>query len=238
MVTASELRDSEESFRRTCADLGSRRRALEALKSAPPSEAERQQQAGFFSRIWAGSQRGKEIKALSQEINGLEILASAMRDDLDSLRTRHRQALWSKTIQGRLLLGAGHLFSIYCVWRVLLAALSLVILGYRDQAPPDFVSLSLAHIVRLFNVDIDLDAWARIFGLLFVGALILVRMRVVLANLSTVSLLPLLAYLSLTPFLSTDDADRKWQFFRAASAGISTSFLVLFLSEVLVSGTQ
>lgn len=186
-VTASELRDAEESFRRTCADLASRRRALESVQNAPLSEAERQQQAGFFSRMWAGSQRSKDIKSLSQEINGLEILASAMRDDLDSRRTRHRQALWSKTIQGRLLLGAGHLFSVYCVWRVLLAALSLVILGYRDQAPPDFVSLSLAYIVRLFNVDIDLNAWARIFGLLFVGALILIRLRVVLANLSTVS---------------------------------------------------
>jgi hypothetical protein len=161
----------------------------------------------MLGRIWGSSQRTKEIKSLQQEIFGLETLASAMRDDLDSIRGRHRQAKWSSTIQGRILLGAGHFFSIYCVWRVLLAALSLVILGYRDSAPPDVVSLLLAHAVRFFNVDVNLDAWTRIFGLLFVGALILIRMRAVLATLSS--------------------------FFRAASTGTSTSFLLLFLAEVL-----
>jgi hypothetical protein len=203
-VTASDVQNAESSFRRTCSDLSTQRRQLEQMRSTPSSA---DAQAGFIGRMWGSSQRSKEIKSLQQEIFGLETLASAMRDDLDGLRTRHRDAMWARTIQGKILLGAGHLFSIYCVWRVLLAALSLLILGYKEQAPPDFVSLSLAYLVRLIDVDIDLATWTRIFGLLFVGALILMRMRVVLANLSVV--------------------------FRAVSAGISTSFLVLFLSEVL-----
>lgn len=205
-VTASDVQGAESSFKRTCSDLAVRRRQLEQLRNAPANADA--QQAGFLGRLWGSTQRSKEIKSLQQEIFGLETLAGAMRDDLDSLRSRHRDAMWARTLQGKILLGAGHLFSIYCVWRVLLAALSLVILGYKDQAPPDFVSMSLAYLVRLVDVDIDLATWTRIFGLLFVGALIVMRMRVVLANLST--------------------------FFRAASAGISTSFLVLFLAEVLV----
>lgn len=200
----TDVKNAESSFQRTCSDLASRRKAIENLRNVRDPET---QNASFLGRWWGSSQRSKEIKSLQQEIFGLETLASAMRDDLDALRSRYRHAMWSRTVQGRLLLGAGHLFSIYCVWRVVLAALSLIIIGYKDQAPPDFVSMSLAYLVRLVNVDIDLATWTRIFGLLFVGALIIVRMRTVLANLSS--------------------------FFRAASAGISTSFLVLFLAEVL-----
>lgn len=183
-ISTSDVQSAEESFRRTCSDLAARKRSLDQLRNAPTEES---QQSGMLGRWWGSSQRSKEIKSLQQEIFGLETLASAMRDDLDSIRGRHRQAVWSGTIQGKILLGAGHFFSIYCVWRVVLAALSLVVLGYRDTAPPDVVSLMLAHAVRVFNVDINLDAWTRIFGLLFVGALILIRMRVVLANLSSVS---------------------------------------------------
>lgn len=199
------MQNAEESFKRTCSDLAARKRSLDQLVNAPVDPS---QQAGMLGRFFGSSQRSKEIKSLQQEIFGLETLASAMRDDLDVIRSRHRQAQWSTTIQGRLLLGMGHFFSVYCIWRVILAALSLIIIGYRDAAPPDVVSLMLAHIVRLFKFDINLDAWTRIFGLLFVGALILIRMRVVLANLST--------------------------FFRAASAGTSTSFLLLFVAEVLI----
>lgn len=203
-VTASEVQGAESSFKRTCADLAARRRQLDQVRNAPANPND---QTGLLGRMWGSSQRSKEIKSLSQEIFGLETLATAMRDDLDKLKTRHRDGKWATTIQGKILLGAGHLFSIYCVWRVLLAALSLAILGYKEQAPPDFVSLSLAYLVKFVNVNIDLAAWTRLFGLLFVGALIVIRMRFVLANLST--------------------------FFRAASTGISTSFLVLFLAEVL-----
>lgn len=202
--THSDVQNAEASFRRTCSDLAARKRSLDQLSNAPMDPS---QKPSMLGRLWGSNQRSKEIKSLQHEIFGLETLASAMRDDLDSVRSRYRQAKWSSTIQGRLLLGMGHFFSIYCVWRVILAALSLLILGYRDSAPLDVVSLLLAHIVRLFNVDIDLSTWTRIFGLLFVGALILIRMRAVLATLST--------------------------FFRAASAGTSTSFLLLFLAEVL-----
>ena len=182
-MTASDVKGAEDSFGRTCSDLAARKRSLDQLRNAPREDG---QQVGVLGRLWGSSQREREIKSLEQEIFGLETLASAMRDDLDSTRARYRQAVWGGTLQGKVLLGAGHFFSIYCVWRVILAALSLVIIGYRDSAPPDVVSLMLAHVVRFFNVDVNLDAWTRIFGLLFVGALILIRMRVVLANLSTV----------------------------------------------------
>lgn len=63
-----------------------------------------------------------EAASLAQEITGLEMLARAMRDDLDRLRTARREAEWAKTLHGRVLLGAGHVFSVYCVWRVFLVS--------------------------------------------------------------------------------------------------------------------
>lgn len=67
------------------------------------------------------------------------------------------------------------------------ALLSLILLGYRDKAPADFVSIGLAHMTRLLGVQLDLAALSRQINLVFVGALIVIRMRSVLGGLGAVS---------------------------------------------------
>jgi len=163
--------------------------------------------------MWSGSKKSREIKSIEQELVGLSTLAFAMREDLSTMRSSRRVEEWSKSFQGRILLFLGHLFSIYCVFRILLSVLNLVILGYpssdSSSSSPDFIAYSLALLLRIFDVDVDVSAWTRQISLLFVGFLILGRLRVVLANLSN--------------------------FFRAASSGVGTSALILFLAEILVS---
>lgn len=86
--------------------------------------------------------------------------------------------------------------------------LSLLILGYKDTAPPDFVSYGLAWLLHLFSIDVDIAAWTRQISLMLIGVLIIMRMRVVLQYLSSA--------------------------FKLASTGASSSFLVLFLAEITV----
>ncbi|CEH11730.1 Predicted G-protein coupled receptor [Ceraceosorus bombacis] len=206
--TAQDVKTAQDSFDRARSDLQTRKDTLESLNNRPASE---ERSSGFFDRLWGGSGRDREASSLRAEISGLEMLARAMRDDLDRITRLKREAEWSKTLWGRVLLGVGHIFSVYCVWRVGLALLSLLLLGYRDAAPPDFVSVGLAHLVRFLgpgaSESIDLAMWTRQISLLFVGALIIVRMRSVLSGLGA--------------------------FFRAASTGVSTGFLILFLAEVM-----
>lgn len=72
--------------------------------------------------MWSGSQRANDSKSLQQEIVGLEAVAGAMRDDLDTMRRYQREAAYARTLQGRALLGLGHAFSVYCVFRVVLVS--------------------------------------------------------------------------------------------------------------------
>lgn len=82
----------------------------------------------------------------------------------------------------------------------------------------------------------DVAAWSKQISLLFVGFLILGRLRVVLNYLARVSLPS--HKLCDSPLLTKKPIRAcrldPLQFFRAASSGISTSFLILFLSEIMV----
>lgn len=86
------------------------------------------------------------------------------------------------------------------------STLNLLIIGYHATAPPDVISYALASLIRLFSADIDLSALTRQVSLLFTGLLIWARIGSVLSHLANI--------------------------FRAASAAVSTSFLVLFLAHI------
>lgn len=191
------------SFRRACADLASRQATAEELQREVELEAPRT----VWARLWSRSSREQQLASLQTEIAGLEAMASAMRDDLAQLEEQERHIRYAHTLPGRVMLLGGYLFSAYCAFRIVLSLLNLLVLGYRDTAPPDFVSLALVYAVRLLGIDLDVAAWAPQISLLFVGGLIFVRMRVVL---NTVSAL-----------------------IRKVSTGVSTNLLVLFSAQVL-----
>lgn len=180
---------ARNAFERTMSDLQVRQAALaEVMRDADGDEPA----------------RAKELRG---EVFALDALATAMRDDVDAIEDAERRARYEKTAAGKALLLGNHVFSAYCAFRIVLSVLSLVVLGYRNAAPPDIVSLALVYVVRLLGVDINVAAWAPQISFLFVGALILMRMRILLRTLSGV--------------------------IRRVSAGVSTGFLVLATAEVL-----
>ncbi|WFD36431.1 hypothetical protein MCUN1_003310 [Malassezia cuniculi] len=184
-----DIASARSAYERTISDLQARQAALadminDADGREPPRAAE-----------------------LRGEVFALDSLANALRDDCDAVEDAERRARYEKTATGKLLLLGNHVFSAYCAFRIVISVLSLLVLGYRDTAPPDLVSLALVYIVKLLGVDVDVGAWAPQISLMFVGILILMRMRVLLRMLSGV--------------------------IRKVSAGVSTSFLVLATGEVL-----
>ncbi len=225
LVTPQDVQNAQASFERTLADLQEKRATIERLQaevdsgarplssSHPNGGASGSSGGGFLGRLnpfAGGDARVKEIKTLKYEVWALENLGKNMRADLEAMQSRARRLSWSKTLTGRLLILVGWGFALYCVMRLFLAALSLLVLGYRDSAPPDFVSYGLASLLRLFSLDAELDvaAWTRQISLLLIGVLIAMRMRAVLQYLSSA--------------------------FKAASSGTSSTFLVLFMAEVAV----
>ncbi len=159
------------------------------------------------STLWGGDSRSREIKSLKSEIFGLSSIASAMRDDLDRMTSLQHKEELNSTIVGKVWILVGWVWAAYCAFRIALSLLNLLILGYRDTAPPDFISLLVAYIIRIFDVDLDVAAWTKQVSLLFVGVLIWGRIGSVLSYLGSA--------------------------FRAAGTGVSSSFLVLFLAEIM-----
>lgn len=213
-VSSSQLKSANAAYQRTLKDLSSKRLQLENLRNTPDPEASQGGIANTLGNLWSGSKKSREIKSIEQELFGLSTLVSAMRDDLISMKSQKQLNDWSKTFKGRVLLFLTHLFSIYCVFRIILSVLNLLILGYQtsndsdgNNGSTDFIAYSLALLLRIFNLNLDVNAWTKQISLLFVGFLILGRLRIVLANLSN--------------------------FFKAASNGVGTSALILFLAEVL-----
>lgn len=201
--SASDVRLANESFQKTCTDLESRKADLQRLENEVPVSS-----GGWsISGLWGGDSRSREIKSLNSEIFGLSSIATAMRDDLERMKVLQQKQELSSSAFGRVWMLVEWVWACYCAFRIALSLLNLLILGYRDTAPPDFISLLVAYVIRMFDVDLDVGAWTKQVSLLFVGILIWGRIGSVLSYLGSA--------------------------FRAAGKGVSSSFLVLFLSEIM-----
>lgn len=118
--SASDLRSAQSSFQKACEDLDRTKREVERLQSLPSSNDSNAGSSWFSSidRAVRGTPKDREIKALQLEISSLSMLASAMRDELDTLKYRKREAQWRATFSGRIWIAIGHAFAAYCVMRL------------------------------------------------------------------------------------------------------------------------
>lgn len=119
--SASDLRSAQASFQKACQDLDRTKRDVERLQQQqddPAANANASSWFGSIDRAFRGTAKSREIKALQLEISSLSMLASAMRDELDTLKERKREAQWRTTVGGRIWIVVGHAFALYCVMRV------------------------------------------------------------------------------------------------------------------------
>lgn len=197
----TDIQSAQAGFERACADLHTAQGAAAELADEIARGAPRSAWA-----FWSRSSKDRELAALQTEIVGLEAMANTMRTDLDTITVHERRLRYQRTLLGKAALLTGHLFSVYCTFRIVQCLVNLVALGYRGTSP-DLVSTCLAHAMRLVGLDLDVALWAPRIAFLFVGGLIVMRMRVLLSTLSAL--------------------------IRSVSAGISAQLLVLFTAEVL-----
>lgn len=81
----------------------------------------------------------------------------------------------------------------------------------RRSTPTDVTSAVLEHLAKALDLQIDIHTWAKGVGLVLTGSIILVNINSVLGYVSRA--------------------------FRATSAGVSTSFMLLLLSQLMVSAS-
>jgi hypothetical protein len=105
--------------------------------------------------------------------------------------------------------------------------------GSTPAAPAtgtDLITSLLSRLALVLNVELDIAAWSRLIGLVAIGSIILANMRNVLFSVNRVSLC-----CSLCQFATRTDHPTSLQIFKATSAGVSASFMLLFLAQLMVS---
>ncbi|KDE09600.1 hypothetical protein MVLG_00008 [Microbotryum lychnidis-dioicae p1A1 Lamole] len=217
-VTEAQVLSAERSLYRTRLDLQQRLRALQLAEGSAAREAESTAGQSLLSRWTSKSPAAAHLKSLQTEVGALESIEGAMTKGVETMKRRKQMREMGRSFRGRVWLVAGWLLSVYCVWRVFVSCLNLVF-GYSrnprhpnksvgpDEDGTDLITSLLARLAILLDVNIDIAVWSRILGLVLIASIILANMRSVLASVSRI--------------------------FRATSTGVSASFMLLFLAELM-----
>ncbi|GAA5844512.1 hypothetical protein JCM3766R1_007147 [Sporobolomyces carnicolor] len=228
-VTDAQILQAERALYAARLDLEQRERALRLARGSAERERDSHAAQSLLSRL-ATSTSSSTRRPAAQHVESLEVERGAMQrverqmvDDVATLKRRKAMREMGRSWKGRLWLSFGWLFSLYCVWRVFVSCINLVF-GYSRQshqrnpdgaAAPgggggggtDIVTSLLTRVVVMLDIELDVATWSRLIGLVLIGGIILANMRNVLASVSRI--------------------------FKATSTGISASFMLLFLAQLM-----
>lgn len=225
-------------------DISQRSRSLAIATSSAAREAETTASQSILSRWTSSTPAASNLANLELELKTLEAMEGQMVKDVAVLRKRKEMREMGRSVKGRIWLAAGWALSVYCVWRVFIVRRNLtrreyslililqscinLIFGYSQRhhhAPlpidadgtvivpeargTDLLTSLLGRLAELLHVQLDIATWSRLIGLVLIGSIILANMRNVLGSVSRI--------------------------FKATSAGVSASFMLLFLAQLMVS---
>ncbi|KIP06559.1 hypothetical protein PHLGIDRAFT_72510, partial [Phlebiopsis gigantea 11061_1 CR5-6] len=183
---------AQEGLERIRGDLAERRRAIEQMQTSQVTDK------SWFSRVVPSFVSGSELSGAMQEAVGLEALEYQMARNLSALRAQKREVEYSRTLAGRLGNWGGALFAVYCLYRIAIAAVNLV-LPARTASPAespdaqaasraDVITVCLAYLLALLPgvhaAPADVAVLARQISLALVGAIILSSIRLVLRGVA------------------------------------------------------
>ncbi|BGP44922.1 hypothetical protein JCM10450v2_000737 [Rhodotorula kratochvilovae] len=225
-VTDTQITQAERALSRTRSDLQQRHRSLALAQGSAAREAESAAGQSLLSRWTSSSPAATHLKSLELEVAAMETMERQMTQDVARLKRRKVMREMGRSWKGRLWLAAGWLFSLYCTWRVFISCINLVF-GYtrtsHQHTPPpidgvegapqtpvqgtDLVTSLLTRLAVGLDIELDVATWSRLLGLMLIGGILLANMRNVLSSVSRI--------------------------FKATSMGMSASFMLLFLAQLM-----
>jgi hypothetical protein len=157
----------------------SRLRALQRKMNGKPDE-------GFLEKV-VGSIRGnadaQETKALQFEINGLESMAMSLNASLSILKSRHSAHRAASTPLGKCLTVPTHIFSIYCIYRIIATTIATLRRYHSPTATfsnTDPINRILGLLAKHWDPTLDQVAWSRQISFALSGVILLASFNSVL----------------------------------------------------------
>ncbi|GAA5993978.1 hypothetical protein JCM5350_003514 [Sporobolomyces pararoseus] len=219
-VTDAQILQAERALYAARLDLQQRHRSLKLAQGSAQREADSAASQSLLSRLASSSPAATHLKSLEVEVAAMESVEQQMVKDVATLKRRKMMREMGRSWKGRLWLFVGWLFSLYCVWRVFVSGINLIF-GYSRRSHQtvkdsedsngaqgtDLITSLLTRVVVMLDIELDIATWSRLIGLALIGGIILANMRNVLGSVSRI--------------------------FKATSTGISASFMLLFLAQLM-----
>lgn len=164
----------------------------------------------FISGLWsvfsgiASSGSEENTSILENEVKAMEELSRQLYVEVVDLHNTKQRMIFSKTLQGRYFDFVGHIFSLYCMWKIFISSVNIIFdrVGKKDPITKGFEILFF-----FFSIDVDVQFWSQQFSFFLVGILIVTSIRGLLITLT--------------------------KFFYALSSHKSSNIIVLVLAEIM-----
>eukprot|EP00041_Stephanoeca_diplocostata_P010948 m.175289 g.175289 ORF g.175289 m.175289 type:complete len:468 (+) comp18350_c0_seq2:195-1598(+) len=160
--------------------------------------------SGLLSLFSGADTQAETVKYLKTEINALENLSTSLFLEVHDMRSEYIRSQKLHTVKGRLLHIAGHFMSAFCVYKITMATINIVLHRVGKKDP---ITRMFEILVLLFGLEVDVQFWAQYTSFVLVGVLIVSSVRSLLINLT-----------------------KLFHFFASAS---SSHAIVLFMSQVM-----
>lgn len=162
--------------------------------------------AGFWGMFKGVSSAGSNgnVSQLQQEVTGYEELGRHLFLELVDLNNTRERIEYSKTLKGKFFNIMGHIFSLYCLWKITICTINII---FDRVGKTDPVTKGVEICVHWLGIQFDVKFWSQQVSFVLVGIIIVTSIRGLLIKLT--------------------------KFFYAMSSTKSSNIIVLCLAQIM-----
>eukprot|EP00011_Vannellida_sp_DIVA3-517-6-12_P005399 CAMPEP_0114612864 /NCGR_PEP_ID=MMETSP0168-20121206/4837_1 /TAXON_ID=95228 ORGANISM="Vannella sp., Strain DIVA3 517/6/12" /NCGR_SAMPLE_ID=MMETSP0168 /ASSEMBLY_ACC=CAM_ASM_000044 /LENGTH=447 /DNA_ID=CAMNT_0001823853 /DNA_START=57 /DNA_END=1400 /DNA_ORIENTATION=- len=173
-VEEAEIARLRRQLQQTTAEIFAKKKRIFTQKK-PDSNA------GSSLFFWSSGDGG--VQELETDVATLENFSRELFLELHELHEEKDRERKSKTLKGRVLNYCGYFFSFYCVYKIFMALLNIVL---DRKANVDPVTRGIGIVLFLFAIDFDVEFWSQHVSFVLVGIMIALSIRGFLQQLMKV----------------------------------------------------
>ncbi|XP_065189311.1 Golgi pH regulator-like [Sycon ciliatum] len=185
----------------------SKKRRLATIRLQQRQQASLSASASSSNSLWSMfSSSGSDGGAgqLQQEIDAMEEVSRQLFLELVDLNTVRERITYSRTLKGRYFDVLGHFFSIYCMYKIFMCIVNILL---NRVGKTDPVTRGIEIAVGWLGFSIDTKFWSQHISFILVGIIVVTSIRGLLMTLT--------------------------KFFYAVSSSKSSSIIVLVLAHIM-----
>ena len=159
---------------------------------------------GFVRRVFGNALADESTNALKREIEGLEELSRQLVIDYTELEIESERRIFSETWRGIFYNFLGYIFSVYCVYKIFMASINIILDRHGKTDP---VTRGIEILVQYFKLEFDVALWSQYVSFLLVGVIVVTNIRGILIQFM--------------------------KFFRAIASSVNSSIYIVLLAQLM-----